>query len=162
MHDPPHAGLLAGGEQRGGAVARARRGGIARAVLQHAGAVDDRIDAGQMRQPVCGPRRLGDVEDDASARTGEAAGRAALRATAATSCPSLRSPASTAEPIRPVAPVSSTRKWPSVRQQRAARCHTGACPRYPAIRAGLKSRAADSGDPQMKSYRLECKVEAEA
>ena len=59
LHDAPHARLLAGREQRGGAAGMHAGGGVARAVLQHAGAVDDRVDAGQMRQPVGGAGRPG-------------------------------------------------------------------------------------------------------
>ena len=76
MHDAPHARLLAGREQGGRPVHVHAGCGIARAVLQHAGAVDDRVDAGEVRQPVGGRLGLGDVEGDAPRRSGEPAARA--------------------------------------------------------------------------------------
>ena len=76
LHHAPHARLLAGGEQGGGAVGVNSGRRVPGAVLQHAGAVHHRVDAGQMRQPVGGAGGLGDVERDAACRLRQSGGGA--------------------------------------------------------------------------------------
>ena len=111
LHHAPHARLLAGRKQRGGARRRARR------PWSRAGpscSTPAQLTTASMPAR-CGSQsdglgRLGDVERDAAGRLRQHWLAPAPRAIATTSCPSPASPASTARPIRPVAPVSSTRK----------------------------------------------------
>jgi hypothetical protein len=71
LHDAPHAGLLAGREQGGRAIGVHAGRGIAQTVLQYAGAIDNRIDTRQVRQPGRGIVSTGDVEGDALFRPGQ-------------------------------------------------------------------------------------------
>ena len=66
MDDAPHPCLHAGVEQRAGARDLHRLHVVARAVLQHADAVHDRIDARKQRTPGVGGREPGEVGLDPS------------------------------------------------------------------------------------------------
>ena len=84
---PAHGGAFAGGEQGVDAVGMHAARRIARAVLQHPGAIDDGVDPGEERQPIRGL-----VATAMSSAIQRAAGmlraaRVTWRATPTTSCP---------------------------------------------------------------------------
>ena len=64
MHEPANAQPFAGFEQSGHAVEMNALQGVARGVLQSAGAIDDGIDAPDMSQPGIRRGRAGNVEGD--------------------------------------------------------------------------------------------------
>ena len=62
MHDPPDAGTFAGRKQRRDAVGMDAAGRVGRRILQHPGAIDDRVDPGETGTPILGPGRARDIE----------------------------------------------------------------------------------------------------
>src|SRR5207245_148821 len=74
LDDPLYAGFLAGGEEGLRRFCVDRRDRLAGAALEDAGAVDDRLDAGEARLPILGPDVAIEVGGEGAGRRQEAIG----------------------------------------------------------------------------------------